>query len=122
MTRLLTLLALVIGLLSPVFYFLEGHLESFYIFNPDHLHDLAKRGIAAHGNDTRSVVRYIVDELHGDARTTAHVNLDEEWVFNNAGGAMGGMYVIHASMYSLLTSLPPFFLPHLPPFKPKDLN
>lgn len=98
MARLLTLLALLVGLLSPVFYFLEQHLESFYIFNPEHLHDLSKRGIAAHGNDTRAVVKYIVDELHGQASTASHVNLDEEWVFNNAGGAMGAMYIIHASM------------------------
>lgn len=97
MTRILTLLALLVGILSPVVYFLEQHLESFYIFNPDHLHDLAKRGIAAHGNDTRSVVKYIVDELHGEASLTSYVNLDEEWVFNNAGGAMGAMYIIHAS-------------------------
>lgn len=100
MARILTLLALLVGILSPVVYFLEQHLESFYIFNPDHLHDLAKRGIAAHGNDTRSVVKYIVDELHGEAALTSYVNLDEEWVFNNAGGAMGAMYIIHASMYS----------------------
>lgn len=99
MARLLTLLALLLGVFSPVFYFLEQHLESFYIFTPDHLHDLAKRGIAAHGNDTRSVVKYIVDELHGEASLSSYVNLDEEWVFNNAGGAMGAMYIIHASMF-----------------------
>lgn len=100
MARALMFLALLVGLLSPVFYFLEQHLDSFYIFQPDHLHDLAKRGIAAHGNDTRSVVRYIVDELHGAAATTSYVNLDEEWMFNNAGGAMGAMYIIHASTLS----------------------
>ncbi|KAF3771281.1 C-8 sterol isomerase [Cryphonectria parasitica EP155] len=102
MARVLTLLALLVGLLSPLFYFLDGHLESFYIFHPDHLHDLARRGIAAHGNDTRSVVKYIVDELHTQPSTAAHVNLDEEWVFNNAGGAMGAMYIIHASVTEYL--------------------
>ncbi|KAJ4417412.1 C-8 sterol isomerase [Gnomoniopsis sp. IMI 355080] len=102
MARILTLLALLVGILSPVVYFLEQHLESFYIFHPDHLHDLAKRSIAAHGNDTRSVVKYIVDELHGDASLTSYVNLDEEWVFNNAGGAMGAMYIIHASVTEYL--------------------
>lgn len=89
MARILTLLALLVGILSPIVYYLEGQLESFYIFNPDHLHDLAKRGISAHGNDTRAVVKYIVDELHGDAAISNFVNLDEEWVFNNAGGRHG---------------------------------
>lgn len=99
MARVLTLLALLVGLLSPVFYFLEQHLESFYVFDREHLHDLSKRAITAHGNDTRGVVRYIVDELHGAAATSNYVNLDEEWIFNNAGGAMGAMYIIHASTF-----------------------
>ncbi|CAN8095992.1 unnamed protein product [Discula destructiva] len=102
MARLLMLLALLVGVFSPVVYFLEQHLESFYIFRPDHLHDLAKRSIAAHGNDTHAVVKYIVDELHGDAALTNYVNLDEEWIFNNAGGAMGAMYIIHASITEYL--------------------
>lgn len=97
MARILFLLAALVGLLSPVVYLLEQRLESFYIFSPDHLHDLSKRAIAAHGNDTRSVVSYIVGELHSDAAITSHVNVDEEWIFNNAGGAMGAMYIIHAS-------------------------
>ncbi|KUI60309.1 C-8 sterol isomerase [Cytospora mali] len=102
MARLLFLLAALVGLLSPVVYLLEQQLESFYIFSPDHLHGLARQAIAAHGNDTRSVVSYIVNELHGDVRTTNHVNLDEEWIFNNAGGAMGAMYIIHASVTEYL--------------------
>lgn len=97
MARLLFLLAALVGLLSPVVYLLEQRLESFYIFDTDHLHDLSKRAIAAHGNDTRSVVSYIVGELHGNSALANHVNLDEEWIFNNAGGAMGAMYIIHAS-------------------------
>lgn len=107
MSRFLTILAVLIGLLSPVVYFLEQRLDSFYIFSPDHLHDLAKRGIAAHGNDTRGVVSYIVNELHGQASTSSFINLDEEWIFNNAGGAMGAMYIIHASMLSIPTHHPP---------------
>lgn len=97
MARFFFLLAALVGLLSPVVYLLEQRLESFYIFDTDHLHDLSKRAIEAHGNDTRSVVSYIVGELHGKPALANHVNLDEEWIFNNAGGAMGAMYIIHAS-------------------------
>ncbi|KAK7741031.1 C-8 sterol isomerase [Cytospora paraplurivora] len=102
MARFLFLLAALVGLLSPIVYLLEQRLEDFYIFSPDHLHGLAKQGLAAHGNDTRAVVSYIVNELHGDAKTASHVNLDEEWIFNNAGGAMGAMYIIHASVTEYL--------------------
>ncbi|KKY37022.1 putative c-8 sterol isomerase [Diaporthe ampelina] len=102
MARLLFLLAALVGLLSPVVYLLEQRLESFYIFDKDHLYDLSKRAIAAHGNDTRSVASYIVSELHGNPALANHVNLDEEWIFNNAGGAMGAMYIIHASVTEYL--------------------
>ncbi|KAM4056166.1 ERG2 and sigma1 receptor like protein [Hirsutella rhossiliensis] len=100
MGRLLVVLALLTGLLSSVVYLAEQHLDKFYIFELDHLQDLAKRGIAQHGNNTKGVVQYIVSELKDKA--PAHVNLEEDWVFNNAGGAMGAMYIIHASITEYL--------------------
>ena len=79
-------------------YLAERNLDNFYIFDLDELHDVSKRGLAEHGNDTRAVVKYIVDDLH--KTHGAHINLQEDWVFNNAGGAMGAMYIIHASEYT----------------------
>lgn len=96
MARPLTIFAAAVALLSALFYFLESHLESFYIFDTVHLHDLSQRAIAAHGDDTTQVVKYIVDEL-SEKLPGGYINLDEEWIFNNAGGAMGAMYIIHAS-------------------------
>ncbi|KAL1296503.1 hypothetical protein AAFC00_000014 [Neodothiora populina] len=82
---------------------LDSRLESFYIFEPTQLHELSQRAIAAHGNDTGAVVREIVHELSAaGSAVSPHVNLDEEWIFNNAGGAMGGMYIIHASVTEYL--------------------
>jgi C-8 sterol isomerase len=95
-TSTITLLAIIVALLSALFYFLDSHLEWFYILNPSDLHDLSLRAISAHGNDTRGVVAFIVDEL-SEKLPGGYVNLDEEWIFNNAGGAMGAMYIIHAS-------------------------
>lgn len=103
MTRLLTWGAVLIGFLAPVIYLAEQNLESFYILKMDHLHDLAKRGIAQHGNNTREIVHYITSEL--SEMHPNHINLDEEWIFNNAGGAMGAMYIIHASRSTLLMPL-----------------
>ncbi|KAL1881146.1 hypothetical protein VTK73DRAFT_4593 [Phialemonium thermophilum] len=99
---LLKFVAILIGLFAPIVYLLEQNLQSFYIFEPEQLHSLAKRGIAAHGNDTRAIVRYIVDELASEVGTKSHINLEEEWIFNNAGGAMGAMYIIHASVTEYL--------------------
>lgn len=94
-SRLLAILGLLTALLTSVVYVIDQDLDRFYIFEKDHLHDVAKRGIAQHGNDTRGIVKYIVDELN--EKVPGYVNLDEDWMFNNAGGAMGGMYIIHAS-------------------------
>lgn len=99
---LFSILGLVAGLLASVIYLAEKNLERFYVFDTGHLHDLAKRSIAQHGNDTRGAVQYIVDELsetHG-----SYINLDEEWMFNNHGGCMGAMYIIHASKSTLHSS------------------
>lgn len=106
LTRFLTFIAILVGVLSPVIYMLERNLESFYILKTDHLHDLAKRGIKEHGNNTREVVRYITSELH--QMHPANINLDEEYIFNNAGGAMGAMYIIHASQSNSLEQNLPF--------------
>jgi C-8 sterol isomerase len=100
-TSTLTLLAVIVALLSALFYFLDSHLEWFYIFTPSELHDLSLRAIGAHGNDTRAVVGFIVREL-SDKLPGGYVNLDEEWIFNNAGGAMGAMYIIHASKHPMV--------------------
>ncbi|KAE8352943.1 ERG2 and Sigma1 receptor like protein-domain-containing protein [Aspergillus coremiiformis] len=93
--RTLTLLATLLAFLAGLYNYFDSRLEQFYIFEPGQLHDLSQRAIAAHGNDTRAVVNYIVSEL--DEKTPgSHLNKEEEWVFNNAGGAMGAMYIIHA--------------------------
>lgn len=97
----LTILATITALLSVLIYYLDSHLEDFYIFTPPQLHNLSLRAIGAHGNDTRAVVAYIVGEL-SEKLPGGYVNLDEEWIFNNAGGAMGAMYIIHASTLHLL--------------------
>ncbi|KAI1776345.1 ERG2 and sigma1 receptor-like protein [Hypoxylon cercidicola] len=104
LTRLLMIVGILIGVFTPIVYLLERNLESFYIFRLDELQDVAQRGIQAHGNDTAKIVEYIVAELH--EKHPSHVNpkwnVDEEWMFNNAGGAMGGMYLIHASITEYL--------------------
>ncbi|KAI4867246.1 ERG2 and sigma1 receptor-like protein [Hypoxylon rubiginosum] len=104
LTRLLMFVGILIGVFTPIVYLMERNLESFYVFKTDELHDLAKRGIEAHGNDTAKIVEYIVAELRENhpSHVNPKWNVPDEWVFNNAGGAMGGMYIIHASITEYL--------------------
>jgi C-8 sterol isomerase len=81
-------------------YMLDSHLDKFYVFDPTELHTLSQSAIAAHGNDTRAVVAHIVRHL--SKTHPNHVNIEEEWVFNNAGGCMGAMTIIHASITEYL--------------------
>ncbi|KAL7625077.1 C-8 sterol isomerase [Parahypoxylon ruwenzoriense] len=104
LARLLTIVGVLVGILTPIVYLVERNLESFYIFTTDEMHDVARRAVGAHANDTAAIVEYIVAELA--EKHPSHINprwdVRDEWFFNNAGGAMGGMYIIHASITEYL--------------------
>lgn len=92
---------LIVLLLASV-YAISGILdtnffERHYIFTPESLHDLSKSAIALHGNNTKALVSSIVEQLRDDPSISPYLSVEEEWCFNNAGGAMGAMYIIHAS-------------------------
>ncbi|KAF9004768.1 ERG2/sigma1 receptor-like protein [Cyathus striatus] len=78
--------------------------ERFYVFNPTELHQLAQAAIASSPNDTSGMIKHIVSNLTQTYPST-QIRLNsnsKEWVFNNAGGAMGAMYIIHASITEYL--------------------
>lgn len=81
--------------------YLDSIHKRWYIFDHTQLHELAQSAIAQHGNDTRAIVDTIVTSLSATHPDYA-INKNEEWVFSNAGGAMGAMYVIHASITEYL--------------------
>jgi C-8 sterol isomerase len=66
-----------------------------YIFDPQVLHDVAKRAVFA-GGSLRDKVALLRAELA--ALYPEHVRLEDEWVFNIAGGALGQMTLLHASI------------------------
>ena len=66
-----------------------------YIFDPEVLHDVAKQAVAG-GGFLREKVALLRAELA--ARYPGHVRLEDEWVFNIAGGALGQMTLLHASI------------------------
>ena len=76
------------------------------MFDPQYLHELSQAAIAAAPNATAtsSMVDFIIANLTAEYPSTkVALNKDvSEWVFNNAGGAMGAMYIIHASITEYL--------------------
>lgn len=85
-----------------------GFFNRHYIFTPEKLHALALTNIEQHGNNTAALVESIVSTLRADPKTGPYLSVKEEWMFNNAGGAMGAMYMIHCS-----TPFPPPPISHL---------
>ena len=88
---------LIAAIFYGVYLTLDANLEKFYIFDPTTLHKITLSAIEKHGNDTGALVSEIVSSLQAIPSASPHINLDQEWIFNNAGGAMGAMYIIHAS-------------------------
>ncbi|EPQ52332.1 ERG2 and sigma1 receptor-like protein [Gloeophyllum trabeum ATCC 11539] len=75
-----------------------------YVFDPTSLHQLAQEAVAVSGDDMRGMIDHIVKNLtatYPDSRIKLNTD-SSEWMFNNAGGAMGAMYIIHSSITEYL--------------------
>jgi C-8 sterol isomerase len=70
--------------------------HNFYIFDQNVLHAVAKTAIGSGNRNVSDVVSEVVKGL--SAKYPGHINLEDRWVFNNAGGAMGAMRILHASI------------------------
>ncbi|KAH9888102.1 C-8 sterol isomerase [Cubamyces lactineus] len=84
--------------------FLDGIKDRWYVFTPGSLHELAQAAVRAHPGDINAIIPYIVSNLtakHPSSAVALNTNASE-WVLSNAGGAMGAMYVIHASITEYL--------------------
>ncbi|KAF2210679.1 hypothetical protein CERZMDRAFT_99288 [Cercospora zeae-maydis SCOH1-5] len=93
---------LLLAVFTGIYLLLDSQLEKFYIFNPPQLHAIAQQAISEHGNNTEGIVSSIITQLSAIESVKSHLNLEQEWIFNNAGGAMGAMYIIHASITEYL--------------------
>jgi C-8 sterol isomerase len=79
--------------------------DRWYVFDPVHLHELQLSALAASPNDTAGMISHIVANLTATYPRSRGVSINAdsaEWVFNNAGGAMGAMYIMHASITEYL--------------------
>ncbi|KAF7315434.1 hypothetical protein MIND_00058300 [Mycena indigotica] len=102
--RSLSAISLVV--LVVVGRWLDNIKRRWYVLDPESLHELAKSAVAAASspNDTAGMIQHIVTNLTNTySPSQIKLNRDsKEWVFNNAGGAMGAMYIIHASITEYL--------------------
>ncbi|KAI9656493.1 MAG: C-8 sterol isomerase [Bathelium mastoideum] len=79
-----------------------------YVFDPIKVHQITKDALAANHQNTTALFEDIRQRLlASDERIAKSMNRNpfserSEWVFNNAGGAMGAMYLLHASITEYL--------------------
>jgi len=67
-----------------------------FVFEPAELQAIAKAAIAANKNgSTEALVNDVIARMR--AKYGDHILEESEWMFNNAGGAMGSMIVLHCS-------------------------
>ncbi|KAJ7461839.1 ERG2/sigma1 receptor-like protein [Mycena galericulata] len=96
--------SLLLLLLIGIGVWLDRIKDRWYVFDPVELNALAQAAIASSPNNTAGMIQHIVTHLTDTyPATRVKISVDAgEWVFNNAGGAMGAMYIVHASITEYL--------------------
>jgi C-8 sterol isomerase len=89
-------LLFILSLAGAIFVGLDQIRDRFYIFDQNLLQSIAKKNIDLYSNDTHALITNLAEDL--EKEYPGHITLKEEWVFNNAGGAMGTMWILHASI------------------------
>ncbi|KAF1990368.1 ERG2 and sigma1 receptor-like protein [Aulographum hederae CBS 113979] len=91
--------------LYALYYLLDTHwLPHQYVFSPAKLQELSKQSIALHGasNNTEAMMEDLVARLQKEYPRYVQDLKWDEWMFNNAGSAMGAMVILHASITEYL--------------------
>ncbi|KAL1407651.1 C-8 sterol isomerase [Vanrija albida] len=100
------ILAVLYGLGS----YLQSINSSFYRMSPEGLNDVFQHTIAGakaagQSNNATWLVENVIDGItdkYPDVRFRKDFTDASQWMFNNAGGAMGSMFIIHASVTEYL--------------------
>lgn len=64
-----------------------------FLFDPRKLDEIVKSSV---GKSTEEAFNHITDLL--DREYPGHICKERKWIFNNAGGAMGQLCILHASL------------------------
>ncbi|KAK9465584.1 ERG2/sigma1 receptor-like protein [Lipomyces arxii] len=97
-------ISILLGVLYSAYYYIDTYvLSSLFLFDPEVLHSIVKESIATTPSDNTTALFVTVNsklrDVYGDL--VNEFNTDD-WVFNNAGGAMGSMFIQHASLSEYL--------------------
>jgi C-8 sterol isomerase len=68
-----------------------------YVFDPESLHEIIRDVV---GQPMETLLPELVGRLH--ERYPGHIETELRWLFNNAGGAMGAMTILHGSVTEYL--------------------
>ncbi|EJC99175.1 C-8 sterol isomerase [Fomitiporia mediterranea MF3/22] len=94
--------------------YLDSIRHQFYVFDPVFINAVANSAVSTHGDNMTLIIQHIVSNLTTEYPQLPHISSGrggkslalnsrtDEWVFSNAGGAMGAMYIIHASITEYL--------------------
>lgn len=93
-------LLFILTLAVSVFLGLDQIKDRFYIFDQNVLQQVAQKNIALYSHDSHLMMTKLAEDLAQEY--PGHIRLTEEWVFNNAGGAMGSMWILHGSLTEYL--------------------
>ncbi|TPX45866.1 hypothetical protein SeMB42_g03878 [Synchytrium endobioticum] len=98
LTSTLFMLAALLG----IFIVLDSQKHHFYIYDQNKLHALVQNVIKDKGSNGQ--LEPMIDAIVTSLNQTypGSINMDRTWMFNNAGGAMGAMYIVHASLTEYL--------------------
>ena len=68
-----------------------------HVFDPEVLHEIAKKGVGLRNKEAFDVVANELAKVYPD-----HITVNQDWFFNNAGGAMASICLLHASISEYL--------------------
>lgn len=97
-------IAAVLLILTPIFYFLDSQVHTQFVFSPAKLQELSREAIAKHKNekDPTALFNTLTKLLRAEYGDAVMQWTPNDWFFNNAGGAMGTMVILHASVTEYL--------------------
>ncbi|BFZ57785.1 C-8 sterol isomerase [Savitreella phatthalungensis] len=80
----------------------DQYVDRLFVFDHAKLQELSRASISLHGNDTSALLTHLTRSLREEYGNAVVEWSKEDWFFNNAGGAMGTMVILHASVTEYL--------------------